>query len=92
MSQGSFVSLPARESLDVTVGRRVHMIMWERRITQTALGRMVGIDQSSLGKRLRGERGWSLDDLRVVAEALNVSKAYLLGEEGHEDPDPQTED
>ena len=69
-----------REPLDVAVGRRVHMLMWERRITQTALGRTIGIDQSGLGKRLRGERGWSLDDLAAVAGALGTSMAYLLGE------------
>ena len=68
------------ESLDVAVGRRVHLMMWDQRITQTALGRQVGIDQSNLGRRLRGERGWSLDDLRAVAAALGTSMAYLLGE------------
>ena len=67
-------------SLDTLVGRRVHMMMWERRITQTALGREVGIDQSSLSKRLRGERNWTLDDLRAVATALGTSMGYLLGE------------
>ena len=73
------------ESLDVSVGRRVHMMMWERRITQTALGREIGVDKSNLGKRLRGERGWSLDDLRAVAAALGTTMSYLLGE-NDEDP------
>lgn len=68
------------ESLDITVGRRVHLMMWERRITQTALGRTIGIDQSNLGRRLRGERGWSLDDLRATANALGTTMSYLLGE------------
>ena len=55
-------------------------MMWDRRITQTALGRAIGIDQSNLGKRLRGERGWSLDDLQAVARALGTTMGYLLGE------------
>lgn len=62
------------------------MLMWERRITQTALGKKVGIDQSSLAKRLRGERGWALDDIKSVAAELRVSMAYLLGETN--DPSP----
>lgn len=83
MSQMS--PLQIEESLDALVGRRVHMIMWDRRISQTALGKQVGIDQSALGKRLRGERGWSLDDLRLVAHALGTTMGYLLGE-GDEPP------
>lgn len=67
-------------SLDTLVGRRVHMMMWDRRISQTALGKLVGIDQSSLSKRLRGERNWTLDDLRAVATALGTTMGYLLGE------------
>ena len=76
----------AEPSLDALVGRKVHMMMWDRRISQTALGKMVGIDQSSLSKRLRGERNWTLDDLRGVASALGTTMSYLLGED--ENPQP----
>ncbi|MCU1441083.1 MAG: two-component system sensor protein [Rhodoglobus sp.] len=65
---------------DAIVGRRVFHIMWDKKITQTALGRSVGIDQSSLGKRLRGERGWSLSDLKVVAAAIGTTAEELLRE------------
>lgn len=80
MSQNTISPADRAESLDVAVGRRVHMMMWEQRITQTALGRAIGLDQSGLGKRLRGERGWSLDDLAAVADELDVTIAYLVGE------------
>ena len=70
----------AAKPLDIAAGRRVHLLMWDRRITQVELGRSVGMDQSSLGKRLRGERGWSLDQLATVAGALNTTIAYLVGE------------
>ncbi len=79
MSQMNPGQVPA-PSLDTLVGRKVHMMMWDRRISQTALGRQVGIDQSSLSKRLRGERNWTLDDLRAVATVLGTSIAYLVGE------------
>lgn len=68
------------QTLDVAAGRRVHLMMWDRKITQVDLGRKIGMDQSSLGKRLRGERGWSLDQLAAVAGALDTSIAYLVGE------------
>lgn len=70
----------ATESLDAFVGRRVHMLMWDTKITQTALSHRLGVDQSTLSKRLRGERGWGLDDLRAIAKELGTNMAFLLGE------------
>lgn len=84
MSQ-SAAAVPS-DSLDVAVGRRVHLMMWDRRITQTALGRAMNVDQSGVGRRLRGERGWSLDDLARAAAALGTTMSYLLGED--ENPHP----
>lgn len=66
--------------MDKIVGRRVHQIMWEQRLTQTALAKQIGLDQSSLGKRLRGDRGWSLDEVHAIAAALRTTVAYLFGE------------
>ncbi|WP_353615667.1 helix-turn-helix transcriptional regulator [Leifsonia sp. ALI-44-B] len=54
--------------------------MWDQKITQTALGNMIGMEQSSVGKRLRGERGWSIANLLATARALNTTVAYLVGE------------
>lgn len=76
-----------RRQTDAEVGRRVHMLMWDQGVTQTAFGKLVGIDQSSLAKKLRGQRGWSLDEVRDVAQALRTSVAFLFGES--EDPAPR---
>ena len=64
--------------LDVVVGTNVHSLMWARRMTQTELGRAIGVDQSTLGKKLRGDRGWSLDQVESAAEVLGVDAAYLM--------------
>lgn len=74
------VDRPMDESLDVAVGRRVHMLMWDQKLSQTALSKRLGIAQTTLSKKLHGERGWSLEDLQAIANALHVSMAYLLGE------------
>lgn len=66
--------------MDAEVGRRVHMLMWDQQLTQTTFGAQVGIDQSALAKKLRGQRGWSLDEVSSVASALGVSVGYLFGE------------
>lgn len=66
--------------MDEFVGRRVFHLMWDRHLTQTAFGHMIGQSQSNLAKKLRGTRGWSLDDLKAAAKALDTTMAYLVGE------------
>lgn len=67
-------------SADALLGRRVHHLMWDRKLTQTALGQQVGIEQSLLAKKLRGNRGWNLAEVQRVAFALDTTVAYLVGE------------
>ncbi len=83
---------PAGIDGDALVGRRVHMLMWDQKVTQVQLGGRIGMDQSSLGKRLRGERGWTVDQLLTMARVFNTTVSYLVGEtdevrpEGFEPP------
>ena len=67
--------------MDAAIGRRVHHLMWDRKLTQTALGSRIGINQSGLAKKLRGQRGWSADELVVVARELGVRVGYLFAED-----------
>lgn len=67
-------------SADAEVGRRVHMIMWDRQLKQTELGPRIGMEQSTLSKKLRGLRPWSLEEVVTVARELHTSVAYLIGE------------
>jgi len=76
-------SVPAlRPAMDAEIGRRVHMRMFDRRITGVALARALNVDQSGLSKRLRGERVWSAENLRDAAATLETTIAYLTGEVG----------
>jgi predicted transcriptional regulator len=72
-------SYPAHE-VDAAVGRRVHMLMWDRHLSQTALAPTLGIDQSALSKKMRGVRPWTLDELVAISAHLRTSIAYLVGE------------
>jgi hypothetical protein len=65
---------------DAYVGRRVHQLLWDKKITQTAFGDRVGWDQSTVAKRLRGKLGWGLGHLVVAARELDTTVAYLVGE------------
>lgn len=65
-------------------------MMWDRRMKQADLAEALGLQQSALSKRLRGERGWSVSELLTVARRLDTSIAYLAGETDDEpsrDPD-----
>lgn len=83
---------PASVSLDAEIGRRVHQLMWDRQITQTAFGQRVGMDQSSVAKRLRGKLSWSASQLAATAAVLGTTVGYLFGEDGENAPDPVDRD
>ncbi|WP_442960386.1 helix-turn-helix domain-containing protein [Pseudoclavibacter sp. 8L] len=54
--------------------------MWDQKLKQGDLAPVLGIQQTALSRKLRGERKWTLDELRTVARALNTTTSYLLGE------------
>lgn len=60
------------------VGARVHTAMWRSRVTQAQLGQILGVSQSVVSKRLRGVAPWSVADLVLVAQALDVEVVELL--------------
>ncbi|QDZ16712.1 helix-turn-helix transcriptional regulator [Humibacter ginsenosidimutans] len=68
---------PSRDSMDIVVGRNVHMLMWDRHMTQAQMGDVLGLEQSALGRKLRGKRGWSLDEVAAAAEFFGVAFAEL---------------
>ena len=70
----------ATANMDAVIGRRVHQLMWDRKITQTALAKKIGVHQTALSKKLRGERGWSADELMLVASGLHITVGVLFGE------------
>lgn len=80
MSSTQAASIPVEPDLDAQIGRRVHQLMWDRQITQTAIGLRVGMDSSSVAKRLRGKLGWNAGQLVSFAAALDTTVAYLVGE------------
>lgn len=60
------------------VRERIVLLMWRNKVSQTALARQLGVEPQTVGKKLRGERGISLDDLIAIGRALGVDPAELL--------------
>lgn len=72
--------------MDAEIGRRIFHLMWDMKITQTEMGRVVSVGQTTLSKKLRGERPWYTSELRAAAARLNTTVGYLFGET--ENPHP----
>ena len=72
------------------VGQMIKKTMKEKNVTQNQLARMAGISQSGLSSIVNEVVSPKEETLRAIAKALNVSTAYLMGEQ--EKAPPQTEE
>ena len=73
---------------EVILGERIAMLREERRLSQSALARLMRSSQSAVSQIESGERNPSYETLRQIARALDVSLAHLMGadvESLHED-------
>lgn len=61
---------------DVASAVRAHLAV--RRISDSALGRMIGMSQSKISRRTNGEIAFDTDDLGRIAEALGLSFVELV--------------
>lgn len=73
---------------DQAIGERVHREMWRQRTTQTRLAEKLGITQTAVSRKIRGERPWFATEVVAVADALGVSVAALYGLKGDDWPEP----
>lgn len=67
-------------SIDEQVGERVHAAMWRQRRQQIEVAPAVGMNQSTLSRKIRGQRPWSVEEIYRIAEELGVDPTELLPE------------
>lgn len=65
-------------SATIYVGRQVHNLLWDKRIRNKQLAAHLGISESTLSKKIRGDRPWTLDEVLSTAEFLDVPLTDLL--------------
>ncbi len=65
-------------SIDEQIGEIVHHVMWRKRVSQVAIAPALGIGQSAVSRKLRGQNPWSVADLYAAAGALGVEVGELL--------------
>ena len=54
-------------------------LMEEKKLSQTALAKLVGVKQSQVCEWLKGKSKPGYDNLKSICVALNVSGDYILG-------------
>jgi len=62
-------------------GARLAQVRDDAGFTQSSLARVVGLSQSAISQIESGERNPTYDTIRALAEAMNLTPAYLIGGE-----------
>jgi transcriptional regulator with XRE-family HTH domain len=75
------------QTRDQWIGERVHYLMWRQKLTQAKLGAILGCSQTTVSKKVHGERPWFASELLDVAKALNTHVTALLPELDDIEPD-----
>lgn len=73
-------------AIDSEIGQRAHMLIWSERRKQGDVAAQIGMSSGSLGLKLKGQRGWAIAELVSLADALNTTVAYLVGETDQNGP------
>lgn len=73
-------------SADVELGVRAHTLIWRAGLKDQEVAEQLGLNPSVFGRKLRGKTRWALQEALDLANALDTTAAYLLGET--ENPHP----
>ena len=60
-------------NIDAVVGKRIHDLLWTRRIPQSRLSRAIGVNEATMSHRLRGESKWTLRELDAIADYFGIA-------------------
>lgn len=73
------------------IGERLEWLIADRRSSQSAVAREIGVSQPSIGRLINGETR-ETGKLLELARALRTSPEYLVGETDNPEPDARFED
>ena len=79
----------ADRAIDASIGERAHLLIWRARRTQSSVANEIGVESTGLGKKLKGQNGWAVQEVVNLAAALDKTAAYRVGEtENHHPGNP----
>ncbi|WP_369127254.1 helix-turn-helix domain-containing protein [Rothia nasisuis] len=64
---------------DIALAAEVRAWMGRRQVTQTKLGKILGVPQASIYRRLKGEISFSFNELLIIASYFGITVAELVG-------------
>ena len=64
---------------DKEIGTRIQNMIDDRDTTQTALGKQIGVAQTTLNGYIKGHHKFPTDIFAPIARALNISTDYIFG-------------
>ncbi len=62
------------------------MLLWRDKMTIASLGRVIGLDRTSLSLKMNGKRRWYFDEIQDIAMHLDTSVSFLTGETDNDSP------
>lgn len=74
----SEMATAVRGTLRERTAEEIRVLLARRRVSAAQLARQTGMKQSTLARRMTGEIAFDLDDLELIASALNVPVQSLL--------------
>lgn len=66
---------------EAEISKRVRVLLAEQKISAAELARRVGLQQSYVSRRMRGDVPWRTPDLALIAAELHVTVADLVSPE-----------
>ena len=70
----------AISSIECVRGDRVAGLMWAQGLTNTTLAARIGVNRTLVSQKRNSKRPWYLWEIVRIADALDTTVAYLLGE------------
>lgn len=67
--------------MDARIGQRMIERMAALGMTQGRLAEALGLTQTAISRKLRGQRPWFSEELAAAGRVLGVSVAFLFGED-----------
>lgn len=66
---------------EAEISKRLRVLLAEQKISASELARRVGLKQSYVSRRMRGDVPWRTPDLALIAAELQVTVADLVSPE-----------
>jgi transcriptional regulator with XRE-family HTH domain len=65
-------------NINTEISQRINLARLQKGLTQDDLARARGIAQGTVSQKLSGQRGWTIEDIKVYADLLGTTTDFLI--------------